>query len=204
MRRSYSRPRNNQAGSSNVELVISLIIMLILTVIAIPTLMKPLRAYELNAAAARVSELLKFTRLEAVRRNTQVSFLLRWNGTAWVVGTDSNGHGQIDPTERQEVMMGFATPLPSEGLPSPTAISTALGVATHTTVSGNPGSATSVTFDARGAVRVGGMITTDLSIIYIGSAAHSEFGYRAVVVVSAGGTQVWSAAPGGTTWLRIS
>ncbi len=166
MRRSYSRPRNNQAGSSNVELVISLIIMLILTVIAIPTLMKPLRAYELNAAAARVSELLIFTRLEAVRMNTQVSLLLQWNGTAWVVGTDSNGNGQIDPTERQEVIMGFATPLPSEGLPSPTAISTALGVATHTTLSGNPGSVTSVTFDARGAVRVGGMITTDLSIIY--------------------------------------
>jgi Tfp pilus assembly protein FimT len=204
MRRSSSRPRNNQAGSSIVELVISLIIMLILTAIAIPTLMKPLRAYELNGAAARVADLLKFTRLEAVRMNTQLNFLLQWNGTAWVVGTDSNGNGQIDPTERQEIITGFATLLPSEGLPSPTSITTALGVATLTTLSGNPGSVASVNFDGRGAVRVGGTITTDLSVIYIGSAAHPEFGYRAVVVVPAGGTQVWSAPPGGTTWLRIS
>jgi Tfp pilus assembly protein FimT len=186
-----------------VELVIPLVIMLILTAIAIPTLMKPLRAYQLNDAAARVSDLLRFTRFEAVRKSTQVSFLLQWNGTAWVVGTDSNGNGQIDSTERQEVFMGSATLLPSGGLPPPTAITTALGVPTHTTLSGNPGSVTSVTFDARGAVRVGGMIPTNLSIIYIGNAAHPEVGYRAVVVVPAGGTQVWTAPPGGTTWLRI-
>jgi Tfp pilus assembly protein FimT len=203
MRRSPTRP-NSQAGSSMVELMIPLAIMLILTVIAIPILMKPLRAYQLDDAAARVSNLLKFTHFEAVRRNTQVSFLIQWNGTAWVVGTDSNGNGQIDPTERQEVIMGFATLLPSGGLPPPTAITTALGVATLTTLSGNRGSVPSVTFDARGAVRVDGTITTDLSIIYIGIAAHPELGYRAVVVAPAGGTQVWTAPPRGTTWLRIS
>jgi hypothetical protein len=150
--------------------------------------------------------MLKLTRFEAVRRNTQISFLLQLNGTAWVVGIDSNGNGIIDPKERQEVITGFATLLSAANLPDPAPIATSLGVSTSrlNTLSGSPGS---VTFDARGAVNVGGVITTNVYVIYVGSTTDGatpdpQFGFRAVVVLPAGATQTWTAAPGGT-WQRI-
>jgi Type II transport protein GspH len=192
-----------------VELAVSLAIMLILSGIAIPTLMDSLRSYQLNGAATGVSDLLKLTRFEAVRKNKQVSFYLQQNGpNNWIVGVDSNGNGAIGPADRQEVITGFATLLPSAGLPPTTPITTALGVGTLTTLSGNNGS---VTFDARGAIRTGvapgSPMATNVSIIYIGSTTNGvtpdpQYGFRAVVVLPAGGTQIWTAPPGGT-WQRI-
>jgi len=192
-------------GFSLVELATSLLLVLILTAIAIPSLMNSLRTYQLNDAATRVSDTIKFTRFEAVRRNTRINFLIQQQPIGgiqyWSVGTDSNGNGQIDPTERQQVLTGFATLLPSGGIPPATLIMSALNVASLTTLSGNPGS---VTFDARGAVRTGlnGQLATNVSIIYLGNASQTQYGYRAVVLLPAGGTQVWMAPPG-ANWVRI-
>src|SRR5215472_4652401 len=74
-------------GFSVVELMVSICVMLILTAIAIPSLMRSLRIYQLNDSAARLSDMLKFTRFEAVRRNTQMSFLLKGSGTSWIAWT---------------------------------------------------------------------------------------------------------------------
>jgi len=60
--------RNSSRGFSMVELAVSLTVMLILTGIAIPSLMRSFRTYQLNDATTRLSDLLKFTRFEAVRR----------------------------------------------------------------------------------------------------------------------------------------
>ncbi len=202
-------PRSRSRGFSMVELVVSLLIVLILSGIAIPTIMNSLRAYQLNDGATRVSDLLKFTRFEAVRRNKPVSFWLQANGANnWIVGVDSNGNGVIDPAERQEVITGFATLLPGGGLPAPTPIMIALGVGALTTLSGNPGS---IVFDARGAVRTGiapgSPLATNVSIIYIGSTTDGatpdpQYGFRAVVILPAGGTQIWTVPPG-SNWQRI-
>ena len=194
--------RSRSRGFSLVELVVSLVIVVILTAMAIPSVMNSLRTYQLNDAAARVSDMLKFTRFEAVRQNKQVNCLLQQVGGYWAVGEDKNVDGTIDPNDPQVVLTGFATLLPASG-PATTPIVTALGAGTTlTTLSGVPGS---VTFDARGAVRTGprGPIATTVSIIYVGNANQPQYGYRAVVVLPAGGTQVWTAPPGGT-WFRIS
>src|SRR5262249_27857460 len=66
-------PRRSR-GFSMVELAVSLTVVLILTAIAIPSLLRSFRTYQLNDAAARLADMLKFTRFEAVRKNTQVSF----------------------------------------------------------------------------------------------------------------------------------
>jgi Tfp pilus assembly protein PilE len=134
-----------------VELAISMTVLLILTAIAIPSLMRSIRTYQLNSAAARVSDMLKFTRFEAVRRNKQINFLTQASADGWIVGTDSDNNGTVDATEKQQLIAGFAVLLPSGVAPSPTAISTALGGASLTTKSG---SNSSVTFDARGAISV--------------------------------------------------
>lgn len=190
-------------GFSLVELAISLALLLILTAIAIPTLIRSLRTYQLNDVAGRLSDLLKFTRFEAVRQNKPLNFQLKQNGSDWVVWADSNGNGIADPTEKQILITGFVTLMPpggSPGPPTPAAITAALKVAALTPTPANPGP---VQFDARGAVRVGGVLTSNVYVFYLGSAAAPDYGYRAVILVPSGSTQVWSA-PAGGPWHRIS
>jgi hypothetical protein len=178
--------------------------MLILTAIAIPTLMRSFRTYQLNDAATRLAAMLKFTRFEAVRQNKQVNFMMQVSGTGWLVGADSNHNnnntGPLDPTEKQELIAGFATLL-SSGAPPPTAITNALSGASLTPKSGSNGS---ITFDARGAIRdtLNGPVSTKIYVFYIGSATDPEFGFRAVVLLPSGTTQIWTA-PGGGPWQRV-
>ncbi|HYL84546.1 MAG TPA: GspH/FimT family pseudopilin [Candidatus Angelobacter sp.] len=195
-------PRTGIAGFSIVELVVSLCVMMILSAIAIPTLMRSLRTYQLNDAATRLAAMLKFTRFEAVRRNTQINFLMKANasGTGYFVGTDSNRNGNLDPTDKQELIAGFATII-SSGAPTPTAILTALGVSTLTPVSGSPAT---ITFDARGAIRTsyGGGVSSSIYVFYIGSVNDPDPGYRAVILLPSGTTQIWSASSAGP-WQKI-
>lgn len=198
-------PRSAIAGFSIVELVVSLSVMLILTAIAIPTLMRSFRTYQLNDAATRLSAMLKFTRFEAVRQNKQVNFMMQVSGTGWLVGVDSNHNnnntGPLDPTEKQELIAGFATLLPSGVGPPPTAITAALGGAALTTKSGSAGT---ITFDARGAIRTafGGGVSASTYVFYVGSINDPDPGYRAVILLPSGSTQIWTA-PGGGPWQQV-
>ena len=200
-------PRRAIAGFSMIELVVSIFVMLILTALAIPSLMRSMRTYQLNSAAASVSDMLKFTRFEAVRRNTQINLQFSQSGPGWLVWTDSfaagNG-GPIDPRDKQQAIAGYATLLvyASPPIPAPNVISTALGGATLTPKSGSNGS---VTFDARGAIRqsIGGPISSSLYIFYVGNATDPDSGYRAVVLLPSGGVQIWTAPIGGT-WRQVS
>jgi len=188
-----------------VELVVSMCLMLILTAIAVPSLMRSLRAYQLNTAAASVSDMLKFTRFEAVRRNTQVNFQATQNGTGWIVWTDSfvaGNAGPIDPRDKQQTIAGYASLLPAGGpVPPPNAISAALGGAAPVPLSG---SNNSITFDARGAIRqgIGGPVSNSVYIFYVGNANNPDSGYRAVVLLPSGSTQTWTA-PSGGPWRRV-
>jgi len=192
--------RSRSYGFSMVELAVSMTVLLVLTAIAIPSLVRSFRTYQLNDSAGRVSDMLKYTRFEAVRRNTQVSFLIQASGAGWIVGVDANGNTAIDASEKQEVIAGFATLLPGGVAPAPTAITAALGGAALNIL---PASSTSVTFDARGAIRSGGSVTANIYVFYIGSVTNPEFGYRAVVLLPSGSTQIWTAPTAGP-WQQVS
>jgi Type II transport protein GspH len=183
-----------------VELAVSMTVLLILTAIAIPSLMRSFRTYQLNDSAARLSDQLKFTRFEAVRRNTSVNLQMQQTGTDWTVWTDSINNGTIDPTEKQLIFTNFVTLLPAGTPPGPAAITTALGGAALTTKSGSNGS---VTFDARGAIRSGGSVSSSIYVFYLGSVTNPEFGYRAVILLPSGSTQIWTA-PNGGPWQQVS
>ena len=185
-----------------VELAVSMTVLLILTAIAIPSLMQSFRTYQLNDGAARLSDMLKFTRFEAVRRNKPVCFLMKQDPTTgvWTLGTDSTCSATFDTNGRQQVIAGFATLLPDGVAPSPAAITTALG---GTVLSPKSGSPVSVKFDARGAIRVGGTVSSSVFVFYIGSVADPEFGYRAAVLLPSGSVQIWTA-PAGGAWQRSS
>jgi type II secretory pathway pseudopilin PulG len=195
-------PRRATAGFSMVELVVSICVMLVLTALAIPSLMRSMRTYQLNNAAANVSDMLKFTRFEAVRSNKQINFLMLNNGPAgWLVGTDSNNNGAFEPTEKRQSISGFATLLPSGIAPAPNAIQAILGGAALTPLSA---SGATVTFDARGAIRqgIGGPVSGSVYIFYVGNSTDPDSGYRAVVLLPSGSTQIWTAPTGGP-WRQI-
>jgi type II secretory pathway pseudopilin PulG len=181
------------------ELAVSLTVVLILTAIAIPSLMRSFRTYQLNDAAGRLSDMLKFTRFEAVRRNTSVSFLTQTSGAGWIIGVDANNSGSIDVAETQQVIAGFATLLPAGAPPDSAPITATLNGATLTILSGASGP---VTFDARGAIRVGGAVSSSVFAFYLGSDTNPEFGYRAVILLPSGAVQIWTA-PNGGAWQRI-
>ena len=193
--------RTAVAGFSMLELVMSICVMLILTALAIPSLTRSLRSYQLNSAAASVSDMMKFTRFEAVRRNTQINFLMQANGPGWLVGTDSNNNGVLDPKEKQQMIAGYPTLLPAGTAPAPTAIKAALGGAALTTLSGANGT---VTFDARGAVRqaINGPLAVNPYVFYVGNANDPDSGYRAVILLPSGSTQTWTA-PSGGPWRQV-
>ena len=187
-----------------VELVVSICVMLVLTALAIPSLMRSMRAYQLNSAAASVSDMLKFTRFEAVRRNTQINLQLTQSGSSWLVWTDSFGAGNggpINKLDKQQTIAGYPTLLPSGVAPTPSAISAALGGATLNTLTGANGS---VTFDARGAVRpaIGAALAVNPYVFYVGNANDADSGYRAVILLPSGSTQIWTA-PSGGPWRRV-
>lgn len=191
-----STHRSRSGGFSMVELAVSLTVLLILTAIAIPTLMRSFRTYQLNDAAARLSDMLKFTRFEAVRKNKQVCFLMQQSGYTWTLGTDSTCSGTFDTNGKQQLISGVATLLPAGAPPSPSSIVAKLG-ATSTLDATKSGSAGSLTFDARGAVS-----PLRAYVFYVGSAASPEFGYRAVILLPSGATQIWTAPTSGP-WQRV-
>ena len=196
-------PRRAASGFSMVELVMSLCVMLILTALAIPSLMRSMRTYQLNNAAANVSDMLKFTRFEAVRSNKQINFLmLNYGPAGWLVGTDSNINGVLDPTEKQQAITGYPTLLPSGIAPSDTSIRNALSVAALTTLSA---SGNTVTFDARGAIRlgIGGQVSNSVYVFYVGNLTDPDSGYRAVVLLPSGSTQIWTWNLNGGLWRRV-
>jgi prepilin-type N-terminal cleavage/methylation domain-containing protein len=193
--------RRRIAGFSMVELAVSMTILLILSAMAIPSLLQSFRTYQLNNAAARLSDMLKFTRYEAVRQNRPISFLMQASGNGWLVGTDSNRNGNIDPTDKQALVNGFVT-LVTAGMPPPAAITASLNVGALTATPANP----PLQFDARGAVRVNGNLTANLYVFYVGSAPPNnpgDFGFRAVILLPTGATQIWTATAAGP-WQRTA
>jgi type II secretory pathway pseudopilin PulG len=203
LHKSAPNPRTRRSrigGFSMVELAVSMTVVLVLSAIAIPSLMHSVRTYQLNDAAGRVSDILKFTRFEAVRRNKTVPFQLRQFGNDWVAWADIDGDGNVDATEKQVRISGFVTLLTGGGPPAPTAITNALNVGALDPTPANPGP---IQFDARGAVRVGNSITVKVYVFYVGGAANpDEFGYRAVILLPSGATQIW-LAPAGGPWVRV-
>ncbi len=184
-----------------VELAVSMTVVLILSAIAIPSLMHSVRTYQLNSAAASVSDMLKFTRYEAVRRNKPIRFLMQPSGNGWLVGTDSNLNGNIDSTDKQALINGFVT-LVTAGMPAPAAITALLNVNNLAATPANP----ALQFDARGAVRVNGNLTTNIYVFYVGAAPPNnpgDFGFRAVILLPTGATQIWTATAAGP-WQRTA
>lgn len=190
-------PRN---GFSLVELVLSLAVLLIITTLAIPVVVRSLQTYQLNSTASQLAGMLKFAKFDAIRQNTAVSCQIVQSGANWLVWVDSNGNLVADGAEPQMIIGGSFTLLPAGSVPSPASITSTLGPG----FSGYSwvvlsGSNTSITYDQRGVIDAGSAVYA----LYLGNPNDPNSGYRAIITMPSGAVQVWTASSAGN-WQRVS
>ncbi len=193
--------RRAERGFSLTELLVSVLILVILVAISVPTLMRAYRSYQLSDAATRLSGELKTARFTAIRRNTPQDCRVQQTGSKWTVWTDMNKDGVPQATEPQVIIGSVIQMLSSGGsVPPPDAIVAALGANSPSLSVLSPGNSI-ITFDQRGA-RKFPTNTLSVGIYYLGNPNISGLGFRAVVLLPSGNVQVWSAGPGGP-WQRV-
>jgi type IV fimbrial biogenesis protein FimT len=200
--------RTLRNGFSLVELVLSLAVLLVITTLAVPVVVRSLQSYQLNSTASQLAGMLKFAKFDAIRQNTAVSCQIVQQGSQWLVWVDSNGNGIADGAEPQMVITGSNTLLPASSVPSPNPISTTLGPG------GSPlawtvlsGSNSTIWYDQRGVVVTaagpGGLLSTTIYALYLGNPNDPSSGYRAIITMPSGAVQVWTSASDGK-WQRVS
>jgi type II secretory pathway pseudopilin PulG len=174
-------------------MVVTLVVILILAAIAIPTLTRAFAVYQMNDSAARLAGILKYARYEAIRLNKQVPARIQAVGSNWSVFADINNNGTADPTEAIDLIIMPQTLMAPAGMPDTSPISSSLGSPTLvlTPMSGVNGS---ILFDQRGAVLTNG--GSSVFVMFLGNTADLNVGYRAVVLLPSGMVQVWSSSSG--------
>lgn len=192
------RPRN---GFSLLELVLSLGVLLVISTIAVPVIVRSLQTYQLNSSASQLAGMMKFTKFEAIRQNTKVSCQVTKTGGSWLIWVDSNGNGVADQGEPQMYVGGSFTLLPEASVPNHSPITNSFGpgyTGSNYTWTSSSGSDSSVTYDQRGVID-----SFSIAVLYIGSPTDPRSGYRAVVSLPSGDVQVWSSSGAGD-WHRVS
>lgn len=198
-------PRN---GFSLVELVLSLAVLLVITTLAIPVVVRSLQSYQLNSTASQLAGMLKFAKFDAIRQNTPVNCQIALQpGANWLVWVDSNGNLIADQAEPQMYIGGSFTLISESSVPNPTPIKNSLGLGfssyAWTVLSGSNGS---VTYDQRGVIGCPSNTTCNTGVVYVlylGSASNPNLGYRAVLTLPSGAVQVWTSSSAGD-WQRVS
>jgi prepilin-type N-terminal cleavage/methylation domain-containing protein len=187
-------------GVSLLELLVSVAIIVVISGMALPAITKTLKTYQLNDAANQLAGIVKFTRFEAIRRNTPIKCVNSQAGaySPANIWSDNDGDGVEGPTEKQILLGPAATLVPAGIVPSTAALAAASNIPTLTAVS--PGS-DAVKFDQRGAVVAS---PPAVYVYFVGNTSESG-GFRAVIVLPSGSVQVWTYAGGtGPLWQQIS
>jgi len=189
--------RSRNSGFSLMELVLTVAIVLILAAIALPDFSRAFRIYQLNSSATQLAGLLKLTRYDAIHRNAPVDFQVQTTATGWLAWDDPDNDGIPGVHETQVPILSPVALLPAGTPPSPDAITAALGGAALNPVTNTM----TIQFDSRGAV-VLATPPQSTYVFYLGNPTDADYGYRAVVLLPSGATQLWSA-PAGGPWNRI-
>jgi type IV fimbrial biogenesis protein FimT len=97
-----------QQGVTLIELMVTLVILVILATIGMPSFTSFLRNTELRSSSESVYQGLQLARAEAVRRNARVRFVIG-AGTGWTVATDAGTTLQSKPPHEggQNVSLTF-------------------------------------------------------------------------------------------------
>jgi Tfp pilus assembly protein FimT len=195
------RKRTNSArGVSLIETLIVMAVAFAILAIAMPSFLQAYRGYQLDNAAAQVSGILKATRFQAIRLNTQVNFVITGAGAQTRIWGDSNvpvNDGIEQTTEPQILLSGNVNLVAAGVVPNTAGLAAAIGVPVLTATSPVNGVDT---FDGRGAANPA---APGVFVLYVGNTTIPAVGYRAVVLMPSGSIQVWSADSAGN-WRQPS
>ena len=187
-------------GFSLTELVVAMAVALVLMGMGMPYFLRAYHSYQLTNAAQQFAGILRLTRYEAIKLNKNVNCVIRpaTDPGMTVAFADSNGDTIQDPTEKL-ILLGNGGALVG-GAPGAAGL---LASASVTSVPFYPTAGNAVvSFDARGAVTVGGVITGNVDVFYLSSAIGPEAGFRAVLLMPSGSIQVWTG-DGAGNWGQL-
>jgi prepilin-type N-terminal cleavage/methylation domain-containing protein len=186
-------------GFSLVELVIALAVILLLSALALPAFVNAYRTYQLTDAATQFAGLLKFTRFEAIRLNTNVSCQIQQTASVPPVTNtwaDSDGDAVEDPNEKQLLFNGAVNLVPAGAVPNAAGLPAAAGVPAIATV---PLANGFITFDRRGAIIPA---QAQVYAFYLSNLGDPSVGARAVILLPSGSVQIWKADSAGN-WVSL-
>jgi prepilin-type N-terminal cleavage/methylation domain-containing protein len=181
-------------GFSMVELLTVIVIILVVSAIATPNVLRAIRTYRLTAASRDVANLLLRARFEAVRLNRQNPPLLvrtQVVGGRDLFWIDLNSNGNAEATESQVLLPSEIRSMAPGGA-APNTASMGLGATTQLTAA--------VAFNPRGVLEFGVAAPTTFVVI-LGYAAQPDIGFRAITITPLARSQTWRAPLNGT-WMR--
>ena len=182
-----STAQRHQRGFSTIELLVVVAVISIISAVALPSFMRAYQTYQVNDAASKIASILKFTRYESIRLNATINCLVQpVAGGGTVVGTDSNGSGVVDVTEKQVIFATNVSLIPAAGVPGTGALVAAAGLGPLTPLPAATG------FDKRGALN-----PPAVYVAYVGNTVTPNPGYRAVILLPSGSIQLWSSDSAG-------
>jgi type II secretory pathway pseudopilin PulG len=167
-------------------------VILLLSAVALPAFVNAYRTYQLTDAATQFAGLLKFTRFEAIRLNTNVSCRIQQAGVppvtnAWADSLPTAEDGVEDPSEKQLLFGGTVNLVPAAAVPNAAGLPAAIGVPALATV---PLANGFVTFDRRGAANPA---APQVYAFYLSNLGDTSIGARAVILLPSGSMQIWKA-----------
>jgi type IV fimbrial biogenesis protein FimT len=116
--------KTRQSGFTLVELMVTIAVVMVLTVLAVPSFQSFLMGRRVEAGADTLVSDFRYARSEAVKRTNKVTICASSNGTActgvgalwksgWIVFVDENGNGAVDAGDVvlrvQEALPGIAS-----------------------------------------------------------------------------------------------
>lgn len=194
-------------GLTMIELIVVLAVILITSAISMPSFIRAYQRYQVDDAATRMANVIKFTRYEAIRLNAPVSYVIGATPAGTTIAwTDSIANGAPDPVERQALFSPNVTLIAAGNLPA--------GAVPRLVLAANVGpliplsnTAAAVQFDQRGAVNpppAGALVS------FVGNAGLPAPGYRAVILLPSGSMQLWQITPdangngiGNANWIYL-
>ena len=193
--------KRGMAGLSLTEMIVTMAVGMILLAIGMPMFLRAYHVYQLNNAAREVADILRLARYEAIRLNTPVNCLIQSDGASppntnmWV---DSNpANGALDAGEKMILLGSGGNLVDGSGVQGvPSLLAASINSATPRTPSPTN---SMTTFDARGATM---NPTLTVNAFYLSNAGAPEAGYRAVLLMPAGGIQIWTGDPAGN-WQQL-
>jgi Tfp pilus assembly protein FimT len=194
-------PPRRAAGFTLTELVVALAVAMVLMAISMPTFVRAYHAYQLTNASSQLADILRLTRYEAIRRNTNVNCVIEpypADPTFTSAFADIDGNGEPGPLEKIILLGSNGNLVDGGGVPGTGALLAGAKV-TSTPTLPVPGNAT-ISFDSRGAATVGAASNVDA--FYLANAGAPDAGFRAVLLMPAGSIQIWSGDNAGN-WRQL-